>query len=267
MRLHLLAAEAAAHPQALDGHRVVGPAEDVGHDLLRLGGVLGAALHEHLPRLVDVGERALGLEVEVLLPGHLDLAAEHPRRRGQSLLDVASLDRRLPALEAARRDRLPQADHGGQWLVVDLDRRGAQPRGLEGLGEHPADGMAVVHHLAREQRLVVLHPRVVDPGDVVGGQDPDHPGDVVGRVDAQAGHPGVGVGRLHRMGVQDVAGAADEVVGVERRTGDVQGRALVGDGQADGGVVGSLREVAHAGTASLVSAHSRSSALPSIAER
>ena len=56
--LHLLAAEAAAHPQALHGHAVAGDTEHVGHDLLRLARVLRAALHEDLAALVDEGERA-----------------------------------------------------------------------------------------------------------------------------------------------------------------------------------------------------------------
>ena len=81
--LHLLAAEPAAHPQALHGDVVVVEAEHVGDDLLRLGGVLGAALHEHLAALVDERERGVGLEVEVLLPGHLGDAAEDVGGAGQ----------------------------------------------------------------------------------------------------------------------------------------------------------------------------------------
>ena len=56
VRLELLAAEAPAHPQALRGDLVRGQAEHVRHDVLGLGRVLRAALHEHLPRLVDVSE-------------------------------------------------------------------------------------------------------------------------------------------------------------------------------------------------------------------
>ena len=106
VRLHLLAPEAAAHPQALDGHRVARPAEDVGDDLLGLGRVLGAALDEDLAVLVDVRERAVRLEVEVLLPGELELAAEDVRGTGEAGLDVAALQVRLAALEALGRDRL-----------------------------------------------------------------------------------------------------------------------------------------------------------------
>ena len=106
VRLHLLAAEPAAHPQALDGDLVVVAAEHVRHDLLRLRRVLGAALHEDLPALVDVGERGVRLEVEVLLAGELDLAAEDVGGAGQAGLDVAAPQLRLAALEALGRDRL-----------------------------------------------------------------------------------------------------------------------------------------------------------------
>ena len=137
--LHLLAAEGAAHAQALDGHLVAVQAEHVRDDLLGLGRVLGAALHEDLAALVDARQRAVGLEVEVLLAGELELAAEHV------LAAVERRPRRLRARGAGcapwkllRRDRLADADQRGQRLVVDLDRRSAEPGCLEGLGRAPS---------------------------------------------------------------------------------------------------------------------------------
>ncbi len=106
--LHLLAAEAATHAQALHRHLVVGQPEDVRHDLLRLGGVLGAALDEDLAALVDQRQRGVGLEVEVLLAGELELAVEHVAGARQGGVDVAALHGRLGALEARRR-RSPRA--------------------------------------------------------------------------------------------------------------------------------------------------------------
>ena len=166
VRLHLLAAEAAAHPQALHGHLVALHPEDVGDDLLGLGGVLGAALHEDLAALVDQREGGVGLEVEVLLAGHLGLAGEHVRGVVEGPLDVAALDGRRPALEAAGCDRLADRHQRRQRLVVDLDRRSPASGGLQRLAEHPDDGVAVVHHLVGEQRLVVLDARVVEAGHV-----------------------------------------------------------------------------------------------------
>ena len=269
VRLHLLAAEPTPHPQALHGDLVGGHAEHVGHDVLRLGRVLGAALHEHLARLVDLGERAVRLEVEVLLAGEVELAAEDAWRRGERRLDVAALHQRPAALEAVGGDRLAHRHDGGQRLVVDLDRQGPEPGGLEGLGEHPAHGLPVEHHLGREQRLVAPAARVVVPRHVVGREHTHHPGHGEGGCRAQAGHPGVGVGCLHRMGVQHAPGAPDEVVGVERLPGDVQGRGLVGHRLPHDGPGRSLAEPAHRPTSSgsAVCECSRARAVPSIAER
>ena len=104
--LHLLAPEAAPHPQALHGDRVARPAEHVRDDLLGLARVLGAALHEDLPALVDVRDRAVGLEVEVLLARALRHAAVDVGRLREGALDVAALQPGHPALEAPRVDRL-----------------------------------------------------------------------------------------------------------------------------------------------------------------
>jgi len=205
-------------------------AEHVGDDLLRLRRVLGAALHEHLAALVDERQRRVRLEVEVLLPGHLGDPAEDVGSTGQPLVEVTADHHRPATLEAALLDGLGQGDDRGQRLVVDLDGRGTEPRGLEGLPQHPADGVADEHHLVGEQRLVVLHPGVVHARHVGPGQQPHHARDVKGRGGVEPGHAGMGVRRAHRVGVQDVAGAVHEVVGVERVAGDVQGRALVGQG-------------------------------------
>ena len=240
VRLHLLAAEAAAHPQALHGDLVVVQPEHVGDDLLRLAGVLGAALHEHLPRLVEVGQRAVGLEVEVLLPGHLGLAAEDVDGAREAALDVAARHLRPAALEALGRDRLTQRDERGQRLVVGLDGGCAQPRRLQGLAEHPADRLPVEAHLVGEERLVALHAAVVDARHVGRGEHPHDARHGVRRLDAQAGDPRVRVGGLHRPGVQAVLGAEDQVVGVERGAGHVLGGALVRHLLADHGVGGAV---------------------------
>nr|BFE73668.1 hypothetical protein GCM10020092_069690 [Actinoplanes digitatis] len=245
VRLHLLAAEAAAHAQALHGDLVAVPAQHVRDDLLRLGRVLRAALHEDLPGLVDERQRAVRLQVEVLLAGELEVAAEDPRGACQAGLDVAAQDLRRGALEAARGDRLPDGHVRRQRLHVDLDGGRAQPRRLERLGEHPADGVAEEHHLVREERLVVLDAGVVDTGHVGGGEHADHAGHAQRRFDPQRGDPGVCPRHLHGVRVQHVLGPVDQVVGVQRRAGDVQRRALVRYRDPDGAVLRPLRELAH----------------------
>ena len=90
VRLHLLAAERAAHPQTLHGDLVARQAQHVRDDLLRLARVLGAGLDEHLPVLVDQGERRVRFQVEVLLPGELELAREHVGARVPLRLGLAA---------------------------------------------------------------------------------------------------------------------------------------------------------------------------------
>ena len=253
VRLELLAAEAAAHPQALHRDLVSGQAEHVRHDVLGLGRVLRAGLHEDLAVLVDQRQRGVGLQVEVLLAADLELAAEPVRRLLKPGGRVAATDRPLVALVAAGLDRVVHADQRGQRLVVDLDRLGTLPGRLQRLAEHPADRVPVVHNLAREQRLVVLLAGVVEAGHVLGGQHPDHAGHVVGGLGAQAGDPGVRVRGLDRPGVQRGVGTADQVLRVQRGAGDVQVRALVGDRQAH------HRLVRAVGQRSVSPAHARAS--------
>ena len=119
--LRLLAAEAATHPQALHGDGVAGETEDVGDDLLGLGRVLGGRLHEHLAAVVDLGQRGLGLQVELLLPGHLGLTLEDVGGASQSLLDVPAFRSGQNTLEALGLDRLTDRQQRGERLVVDLD--------------------------------------------------------------------------------------------------------------------------------------------------
>ena len=95
-------------------------------------------------------------------------------------------------------------------------------------------------------------------------RDPDDSRDGQGRGGVDPGDPGVRSGRADRVGVQDVRRAVHQVVGVERMAGDVQGRALVGQGEADDRVVGALGQVAHSSPSS---SHQALRALPSMAER
>ena len=108
VRLEFLAAEPSAHPQALHGDLVGRQAEHVRDDVLGLGRVLGAGLDEDLAVLVDQRQRGVGLQVEVLLPAELELAGERVRGARQPGGGVAAADRPLRALEALRRDGVPE---------------------------------------------------------------------------------------------------------------------------------------------------------------
>lgn len=267
VRLHLLAAETAAHPQALHGHLVAVQTEDVRDDLLGLRGVLGAALDEHLLGLVDVGQRGVRLQVEVLLVGELELAREHVRGFGEPGVDVAGLHHGPGTVEALGRDRFLQRDQGGQFVEFHLDGGRTEPGRLQGLAEHPGHRVTVEHDLVGEQRLVVLHAGVVDAGHVGDGEHADHAGHGERGLGTQCGDLAPGLHDLDRVGVQRVLGAVHQVVGVERGTGDVQDRTLVRHGDADYGLLGTLGQMAHDDTASVVCACSFSRLWPSMAER
>ncbi len=195
----------------------------------------------------------------MLLAGELELAAEDVRGVGEARLDVALHHHGPGTVVAVGRDRVLQRDQGGLFVEFDLHRRRAEPRRLQGLAQHPGDGVAVEHDLVGEQRLVVLHPGVVDAGHIGAGQHPDHTGHLERGSGAQRGHPAVGLHDLDRIGVQDVLGAVHQVVGVERGAGDVQTGGLVRHGDADDGLLGALgqlAQLAHDGTASVVCAYS-----------
>ncbi len=267
VRLHLLAAEAAAHPQALHGHFVAVQTQDVRDDFLGLRGVLGAALDEHLLGLVDVGQRGVRLQIEVLLVGELELAGEHVRRVGEAGVDVTGHHHGPGAVEALGRDRLLQRDHGGQFVEFHLDGRRTEPGRLQGLTEHPGDRVAMEHDLVGEQRLVVLHAGVVDAGHVGNGQHTDHTGHGERGLGTQRGDPAPGLHDLDRVGVQRVLGAVHQVIGVQRGAGDVQHGTLVRHGDADHRLLGTLGQMAHEDTASVVCACSFNRLWPSMAER
>lgn len=127
--------------------------------------------------------------------------------------------------------------------------------------------MAVEHDRVGEERLVVLHSGVVDTGYVGTGQDADHARHGERGLGAQRDDPAVRLHDLDRVGVQDVLGAVDQVVGVQRGAGDVQGGTLVRHRDADDRLFGAFGQMAHDDTASVVCAYSFSRLWPSIAER
>ena len=247
MRLNFLAAEAAAHAKRLHRDPVARHAEHVRDDLLRLGRVLRAAFDEDLALGVDVRERRVRLEVEVLLAADLGNAFEDVRRGGERGLGVASTDRARDALERFRLDRLGHGDDRGQRLVLHAHRGRAEACRVIRLGEHPRERVPVEHRLAREERLVVLDPGVVEARHVGGGEHAHDAGHAEGvsRVD---GHQRVRVLGLHGPRSEHAVTARGDVVGVHRGSRYVQGSALVRDARADDGIGGACGELAHAGT-------------------
>ena len=195
--------------------------------------MLRRGLDEDLPVLVDAGQRRVGLQVEVLLPGELEFAFEDVRATREGGLRFAAAQHGPRTLVALRGDGLLDRDQRRQRLVFDGDLGGPDPGRLEGVGEHPAHRVPVVHDLAGEQRLVMLDPRVVHPWHVGSGEHVDHPWHGQRWRGVHRAHLGVRVRGLHRVGVQHAWVAADQVVCVEGKPGDVQVGALVRHLDAD----------------------------------
>src|SRR6185436_10388561 len=131
-------------------------AQHVRDDVLRLGRVLRRGLDENLPVLVDAGQRRVGLQIEMFLPGELELAFEDVRAASEGRIRVAAVQHGPRTLVALRGDGLLDRDQRRQRFVFDGDLGGADPGRLQGLAEHPAHRVPVIHDLAGEQGLVVL---------------------------------------------------------------------------------------------------------------
>ena len=130
VRLELLAAEPAAHPQALHGDLVGRHAQHVRDDVLGLRRMLGAGLDEDLPVLVDQRQRGVGLQVEVLLPAELELAGEAGAPQSSM---AASASPRLTVrawpwkLSAAMASWMVTSDGSGSVVDLRWRRRPAGP--------------------------------------------------------------------------------------------------------------------------------------------
>jgi hypothetical protein len=94
---------------------------------------------EPQPAVVDrLGERAFGLEVEVLDALRLPRAAHHVRAGSERGVGIAAADDRLRQqvrvrrvhLRRARRQRLFRIEHGRQRFVLDRDQRRGLARGV-----------------------------------------------------------------------------------------------------------------------------------------
>ena len=125
VRLHLLAAERAAHAQALDRHLVLGEPEHARDDLLRLGGMLRGRVHRRRRRSRRARRSRLRLEIEVLLAADRQLAVEAERARRESG-HVAAREAERVGEEAPGGDRLLDGEDRGQRFVLGT-ARGPRP--------------------------------------------------------------------------------------------------------------------------------------------
>src|SRR6185437_2623715 len=79
---------ATAHSSNLDLHAIGRNLERVRNDVLHLGWVLRRAVDEHAAVFTRESVGDLALEVELLLPADVELAADAVRRRGERTLGV-----------------------------------------------------------------------------------------------------------------------------------------------------------------------------------
>ncbi|MDH6574183.1 hypothetical protein M2160_009290 [Streptomyces sp. SAI-117] len=127
--------------------------------------------------------------------------------------------------------------------------------------------MTVEHDLFREEGFVMLHAGVVDTGHVGCREHAHHARHLQRRPRAQGSDPAVCLRHLDRIGVQHVLGALHQVIGVERAAGDMQAGALMRQRKAYHRLLGTVGQLAHDLTASVVCAYSLSRLWPSMAER
>jgi hypothetical protein len=134
--LRLLAAEAAAHASALDGHLVHAPSQGMRDDLLDLGRVLGGAHDQHAFVLLRDGDGDLALEVEVILATHQHGALQPVRRLPQYLVRGSAQQPLCGQHGAARRQRRADVEDRGERLVLDARPPGGLARERVGVGSH-----------------------------------------------------------------------------------------------------------------------------------
>ena len=236
--LRLLAAEATAHPAALDDDVGIGQAERGAHLMLDIARMLGRRQDQQLPVLARDHAGDLAFEVEVLLAADAQLAAHAMRRGGQGRGRIAALHARRRQDEAAGRQRGLGIHQRRALLVVNANASRRHAGGLDAGGQHQR------HRLADEQRLAIgQHRLVVQHGadgvarHIGGGQDVHHARYRTRRIEVEARDARVRARGQCGCGMQR-AGQLGQVIDVGGGTGHVQVRALVRRVATDLGEVG-----------------------------
>ena len=153
--LVLLAAERAAEPSHVDLHRMHGHPEHARHVLLHPRGRLRRRVHEHRAVLDRLGERALGLEVEVLLRARVGPTAHDVRAARPGRIDVAQREGARGHEQVASRRGLARVEDGRARLDLERDRAAGPPGGASAVGQHHGHRLPhVVHRALGQQGLV-----------------------------------------------------------------------------------------------------------------
>ncbi len=196
--------------------------------------MLGRGLH-HDSALGRQREGRLPLEVEMLLPAHVEAALDDARSFCNRRRRVALRPGHRPALEAAARvERLIDRQDRGQFAVVDPALARRPPCREVAFGHDQEDRLAdIMHRPRRQQGLVMDRGRdIVGVGQILRRPDRDHPrrgADLrkIDRRDLAMRDRRQPEGQVQRVGGQR------HVVDIPCAAGDVQRPGIVGQGFRD----------------------------------
>ena len=233
--LRLLAAKAAAHAPALGRDLVERQIQQLRHHLLDLGGVLAGA--EHADSAFFARDRAcrLRLQVELLLAVDPQRAGQAMQRRLQRRVRVAAPDEALRPQPAVGCDGVLDGEDRRQRLDRDLGRaQRRMERRRAGRRDDRHWLARVLHHLGRQERLVVEDGAPVRAAGQVGRQQHvDHAGQRAQGVGVQAQQASMGDGRGHHAHEQ-LTRDGRRVVDVAGGAGDMQAGGLMRDRPSNG---------------------------------
>ena len=223
--LGFLAAKATPHAAADHPHLVQGNTQSVGYPVLHLSGVLGAAVDQPLPTFLGFCAGDLALQIKVFLPANVQAAAQAVGCGLQGLLGLAALDLNCGQDEKACLQGLAGVQHrrAGAGLQLDELLRGVACAAVA-LAQHQADHLSHMGQFGAGKNAFVVHisgqHRVA--GDVLRGDDADHPRGLQGRLSIELqqlpmGHRAEDGGRMQQAfetgQVVDVISAALDLGG------------------------------------------------------
>ncbi len=202
--LLLLAAEAAPQSRDLEldeVHRQTGHGR---HRPLGRTRRLRGGVHQQPAVVAWDGQRAVRLEVGVLLGAELDPTGHDRRAPGPRRIDVAGGERPGRGQHLARLVRLAGVEEGREHHPVSRHELGGPPRGVGGIGDHERHRLTDAVDLSvGEQGLVVGDAAdLVVAGDVGGREHRTHTRLAGGGRDIEGGEPRMGMRRDRHHRVQ-----------------------------------------------------------------
>ena len=226
--LRFLAAERAAHAQALHRHHMARHAQHPRDNLLRLAGMLRGRVQRDAARFVQPRHGRLRLQVKMLLAADVNLAFDAMRTLRQLRFGIAAPYAERTAVKTPLRDRVFHGENRRQRPVLRDHRQRAEAGGFQRLAQHPRHRLIVKHHLARKDGLIVPYRAGIAFARHIGrGQYPHDAGHPQRRGSVQVRQLGMCVRRQHRPGVQQPRKPRQQIVRVQRLSRDMPASAFV----------------------------------------